>query len=184
MVRRGLVSLFSVLVALCVVLRAGCSQAADVASSEGEAASAVETPEEQVSSEEDAQTRAVPSGAASRGGDMWLPEDGSYISKDEVAWYLHTYGHLPKNFVTKKEAQAAGWKTKGLSLGEACPGCSIGGDRFGNYEGLLPKAKGRTWWECDIDTHGKSRGPKRIVFSSDGLIYYTDDHYESFVRLY
>ena len=62
---------------------------------------------------------------------------------------------------------------------------SIGGDRFGNYEELLPDANGRTWTECDIDTlHAKSRGAKRIVFSNDGLIYYTDDHYESFELLY
>ena len=65
------------------------------------------------------------------------------------------------------------------------PGMCIGGDRFGNYEGLLPDAKGRRWTECDIDTLGaKSRGAKRIVFSNDGLIYYTDDHYESFELLY
>ena len=58
-------------------------------------------------------------------------------------------------------------------------------DFFGNYEGLLPKAKGRTWKECDIDTLGKrARGPKRIIFSNDGLIYYTDDHYESYTQLY
>ena len=56
---------------------------------------------------------------------------------------------------------------------------------FGNYEGLLPKAEGRVWYECDIDTLGsKRRGAKRIVFSSDGLVYYTGDHYESFTELY
>jgi len=114
-----------------------------------------------------------------------IDEDGSYTSKDEVALYIHTYGHLPNNFVTKDEAEDAGWKTEGLDIDEACPGKSIGGDRFGNREGLLPKAKGRTWYECDIDYHGgRSRGPKRIVYSSDGLIYYTEDHYESFEQLY
>ena len=60
-----------------------------------------------------------------------------------------------------------------------------GGDVFQNREGLLPKVKGRTYYECDIGTTGKkSRGSKRIVFSNDGLIYYTDDHYESFTLLY
>ena len=99
--------------------------------------------------------------------------------------YLHTYGHLPDNFVTKDEAEDAGWKTEGLNVDEACPGKSIGGDRFGNREGKLPKAKGRTWYECDIDyTGGRSRGAKRIVYSNDGLIYYTDDHYKSFEQLY
>ena len=61
----------------------------------------------------------------------------------------------------------------------------IGGDRFGNYEGLLPDAPGREYHECDIDTlHAASRGAKRIVYSNDGLIYYTEDHYESFILLY
>ena len=61
----------------------------------------------------------------------------------------------------------------------------IGGDRFGNYEGLLPEKDGRTYYECDIDTLGaETRGVKRIVYSSDGFIYYTEDHYESFELLY
>ena len=112
-----------------------------------------------------------------------VAEDGSYSDKDHVALYIHTYGHLPSNFVTKKEAQAAGWP--GGSLEGYFPGCSIGGDSFGNREGLLPSKKGRKYTECDIDTKGaKSRGAKRIVFSNDGLIYYTDDHYESFTLLY
>ena len=100
-----------------------------------------------------------------------------------MALYIHTYGHLPKNFMTKKEAQKLGWE--GGSLEKFAPGMCIGGDKFGNYEGLLPDAPGRKWTECDIDTLGaKSRGAKRIVFSNDGLIYYTDDHYESFELLY
>lgn len=112
-----------------------------------------------------------------------LDEDGVYTTKDDVALYLHTYGHLPSNFITKKEAQALGWS--GGSLEPYAPGKCIGGSRFGNYEGLLPEAAGRTYTECDIDTLGASkRGAKRIVFSNDGLIYYTDDHYESFELLY
>ena len=113
-----------------------------------------------------------------------LPDpDGSYTTKEDVALYIHTYGCLPHNFMTKKEAQALGWE--GGSLEKYAPGMCIGGDRFGNYEGLLPEAEGRKYKECDIDTLGASkRGAKRIVFSDDGLIYYTDDHYESFELLY
>lgn len=110
-------------------------------------------------------------------------EDGVYDSKEDVALYIETYNHLPSNYITKKEAEAEGWS--GGSLEKYCPGKCIGGDRFGNREGLLPKAKDRSYTECDIDTLGaKSRGAKRIVFSNDGLIYYTDDHYESFTLLY
>ncbi len=112
-----------------------------------------------------------------------LPEDGSYTSKEDVALYIHLYGHLPENFITKNEARDLGWEGGGLE--DYAPGKCIGGDRFGNYEGLLPDAPGRKWTECDIDTLGKnSRGAKRIVFSNDGLVYYTDDHYESFTLLY
>lgn len=112
-----------------------------------------------------------------------IAEDGVYSAKDDVALYLHTYGHLPGNYMTKKEAQALGWE--GGKLEPYAPGKCIGGDRFGNYEDQLPKKKGRTYYECDIDTLGRSgRGAKRIVYSSDGLIYYTGDHYENFELLY
>ena len=111
-----------------------------------------------------------------------IDEDGWYYSKDEVALYIHTYGRLPGNFVSKAEAEKAGWS--GGSVEKYLPGRAIGGGRFGNYEGILPKAQGRTWTECDINTQGKSsRGAERIVFSNDGLIYYTFDHYESFELL-
>ena len=112
-----------------------------------------------------------------------LPEDGSYTTRDDVALYIHLYGHLPGNFITKKQAEALGWS--GGSLEPYAPGKCIGGSRFGNYEGLLPEKEGRTYTECDIDTLGaKRRGAKRIVFSNDGLVFYTDDHYESFTLLY
>jgi len=110
-----------------------------------------------------------------------IDENGSYTSKEDVAMYIYTYGHLPYNFITKNEARELGWE--GGSVEDYAPGCSIGGDRFGNYEGILPE--GKKYTECDIDTLGKkSRGAKRIVFSNDGCIYYTDDHYETFELLY
>lgn len=112
-----------------------------------------------------------------------IDEDGSYTTKEDVALYIHTYGHLPDNFITKKEAESLGWSGGGLD--DYAYGCCIGGNRFGNYEGLLPEADGRSYTECDIDTmHASRRGAKRIVFSNDGLIYYTEDHYESFTLLY
>ena len=114
-------------------------------------------------------------------GSTLISADGIYTSKEDVALYIHTYGCLPMNFMTKKEARELGWE--GGSLEKFAPGMCIGGDRFGNYEGLLPED--RDYLECDIDTLGaKERGAKRIVFSEDGLIFYTDDHYESFELLY
>ncbi len=112
-----------------------------------------------------------------------LDRDGVYTSKEDVALYLYLYGELPDNFITKKEARKLGWE--GGSLEPYAPGKCIGGDRFGNYEGILPEASGRTYKECDIDTlYASSRGAKRIVYSSDGLIYYTEDHYASFELIY
>ena len=112
-----------------------------------------------------------------------IDEDGYYTTKEDVALYIYTYGHLPDNFITKKEAESLGWSGGGLD--DYAYGYCIGGNRFGNYEGLLPEADGRTYTECDIDTmHASKRGAKRIVFSNDGLIYYTDDYYESFTLLY
>lgn len=117
------------------------------------------------------------------GPGAYLDEYGTYTSKEDVAEYLATYRELPENFMTKKEAEELGWT--GGSLEEHAPGMCIGGDKFGNYEKLLPVKKGRTYYECDIDTLGaKKRGTKRIVYSNDGLIYYTEDHYESFTLLY
>ena len=113
-----------------------------------------------------------------------VEESGEYTSKDEVAAYLNEFGHLPDNFITKKEAQALGWESKEGNLDEVAPGKSIGGDYFGNYEEVLPDAEGRTYHECDIDYEGGFRNAKRIVYSDDGLIYYTEDHYETFEVLY
>lgn len=112
-----------------------------------------------------------------------VDKDGEYDDKDHVALYIHLYGKLPKNYMTKKEAESNGWT--GGSLDQLIKGKAIGGTYFGNYEGRLPKKKGRSYYECDIDTIGsKSRGAKRIIYSDDGLVYYTDDHYETFTLLY
>ena len=130
-----------------------------------------------------APTESAPSPNLQEPEEPQLSEDGSYTTQEDVALYIHLYGRLPKNFITKKEAQALGWS--GGELEPYAPGKCIGGDRFGNYEGLLPEKKGRSYQECDIDTLGaKERGAKRIVFSNDGLIYYTPDHYKSFELLY
>ncbi len=136
-----------------------------------------------------AETPAVaeaPDAAEAAGGESPAPaldESGVYSAKEDVALFLHLYGRLPDNFITKREARALGWEGGGLD--PYAYGKCIGGDRFGNYEGLLPEESGRSYYECDIDTlHQSSRGAKRIVFSNDGLIYYTGDHYDSFTLLY
>ena len=117
-------------------------------------------------------------------GEPDLDEDGHYTTKEDVALYLYLYQHLPENFITKNEAKKLGWVSNEGNLGDVAPGMSIGGDKFGNREGLLPKKDGRQYYECDINSDGGYRGAERIVYSNDGLIYYTGDHYESFELLY
>lgn len=116
-------------------------------------------------------------------GGITVKKDGTYTDKDHVAAYIHKYKMLPSNYITKKEARKLGWKEEG-TLDRVAPGKSIGGDRFGNYEKLLPEKNGRTWKECDIDYVKGNRNAKRICYSDDGLIYYSPSHYKDFERLY
>ena len=165
----SLLTLFALLLSLC-----GCSEAAPIAAyTQTEAVSANVLPADTLPAE----TLPPETGET----EAYIDPYGSYTTKEDVALYIHLYGELPLNFMTKKHARALGWE--GGSLEPVAPGMCIGGDYFGNYEGLLPED--REYTECDIDTLGKnSRGAKRIVFSDDGLIYYTEDHYESFELLY
>ena len=117
-------------------------------------------------------------------GTLRVEEDQEYSDRDHVALYLHTFGKLPSNYISKAGAKENGWVDEQGNLQEVLPGMSIGGDRFLNAEGRLPEKDGREWKECDVDYSGGFRNGKRIVWSDDGLIYYTEDHYESFELLY
>lgn len=110
-----------------------------------------------------------------------VEKDGSYTSPEDVAEYIHTFGTLPQNYITKKEAQKLGWNSSEGNLWEVAPDKSIGGDRFGNREGLLPDGD---YKECDVNYEGGYRGAERLIFGTDGSIYYTNDHYKSFTQLY
>lgn len=113
-----------------------------------------------------------------------IEESGHYTTKEEVSLYLETYEQLPDNFITKNEAQKLGWQSSKGNLWDVSDKLSIGGDKFGNREGLLPNKKGRQYYEADINYEGGFRGAERLVYSNDGLIYYTEDHYDSFTKLY
>ncbi|MGN0664772.1 MAG: ribonuclease domain-containing protein [Negativibacillus sp.] len=113
-----------------------------------------------------------------------LDESGRYTSPEDVALYIHQYNKLPVNFITKNEAKKLGWDNQKGNLWNVTDQMSIGGDRFGNYEGALPEAEGRTWKECDVNYQGGYRGSERLLYSSDGLIFYTADHYQTFTQLY
>lgn len=178
---------FLLLIVFSLSMLTGCTQeeselAADVLNAVVETALEEDTAEAELSDEAlqeetSAEESDVPDGLS-------VSEDGTYKTKDEVAAYLNEYGHLPSNFITKKEAKELGWVSSEGNLDEVAPGMSIGGDYFGNYEGVLPEEDGREYHECDIDFDGTYRNAKRIVYSNDGLIYYTEDHYETFELLY
>ena len=133
------------------------------------------------SPEEAPQDEAAPADEVSETTDT-VGEHTYYYDVDHVVLYLDTYGHLPENYITKDEARALGWE--GGSVEVYQEGAAIGGDRFGNREGLLPEQTGRSYTECDINTDGAdSRGAARLIFSNDGLYFYTSDHYASFTEL-
>lgn len=102
----------------------------------------------------------------------------------EVADYIKKYNRLPDNFITKKDAGTLGWNPSKGNLWAVAPGKSIGGDVFRNREKKLPVKRGRIWYEADIDYQGGKRGKDRILFSRDGLIYKTEDHYRTFTRMH
>ena len=110
-----------------------------------------------------------------------LNEYGEYSNETEVAAYLHVFGQLPCNYITMNEAKELGWKSKKDNLAEVMPGCSIGGDEYDNKKEDLPTKKNRTWYECDVNTVDGKRGKERLLYSDDGLIYYSPDKYKTFI---
>ena len=182
-----IIALFMVICAMTLSLMTGCVRRRVPAGTTATAVTAMET-SAPVTSKASRKTEETSEKTSSQSTDKTeqkalIDENGTYDSAKDVALYIHTYNKLPSNYITKKEAKSLGWN--GGSLEEYAPGKCIGGDRYGNYEGLLPEKKGRSYTECDIGTLGKSsRGAKRIVFSNDGLIYYTKDHYKTFTLMY
>lgn len=110
--------------------------------------------------------------------------DGPIIDPQSIADYIFANGCLPDNFITKKQAQKLGWDSTRNYVSDVAPGKSIGGDYFGNYEGLVPTAKGREYHECDCYYISGKRSAYRIIYSNDGLVFYTEDHYQTFIPMY
>ena len=111
-------------------------------------------------------------------------ETGPIIEPQAIADYIFEHGELPPNFITKKEAQALGWDSSWNYVSDVAPGMSIGGDYYGNYERLLPKVENRLYYEADCFYHGGKRNQYRIVFSNDCHVWYTEDHYQTFIELF
>lgn len=170
MMKKRWISYFAAFLVFCMTLFGGCGTAVEKQSGQ---------PMQEQSQGQQQETDAPDTDSTEE-----IAEDGSYTSPEDVALYIHTYEKLPGNFITKKDAEALGWDSKKGNLWEVADGKSIGGDHFGNYEGLLPQEDGLTYKECDVNYEGGFRGAERIIYSNQGDIYYTGDHYESFEQLY
>ena len=97
-------------------------------------------------------------------------------------WLAHK-GKLPENYLTKEEARKLGWKDKEGNLAKIIEGKMIGGNVYRNRDGKLPQANGRIWYEADINYTSGYRGTERILYSNDGLIFVTYDHYQTFYEI-
>ena len=109
---------------------------------------------------------------------------GPIDAAQELADYFFEHGELPENFIRKQEAERLGWDNRYNYVSDVAPGKSIGGDYFGNYERLLPVVKGRKYYEADCFYNGGKRNAFRIIFSNDGHVWYTEDHYNTFIELF
>ncbi|MBD1227216.1 ribonuclease domain-containing protein [Xenorhabdus griffiniae] len=103
--------------------------------------------------------------------------------QNRVADYLRQHHTLPDYYITKKQARRLGWNARAGNLCEVLPGKAIGGDKFSNREHKLPTKSGRHWFEADVNYRCGHRGSDRLLYSNDGFIYLTVDHYNSFTRL-
>ena len=97
--------------------------------------------------------------------------------------YLKDFGILPDYYIGKKQAQKAGWQSWKGNLDEVLPDKMIGGDIYKNKDGKLPNAPGRVWYEADINYTEGYRNRERILYSSDGLMFATYDHYQTFYEI-
>lgn len=174
---------------LFMLVLSGCGGATPAAQPEAESPEAVTQPAEPEIDVESEEVNESPAPlteleALLAEAESNVEEGGRYTAPEEVAAYLHLYGELPENFITKRKATDLGWESNKGNLWDVTDEMSIGGDSFGNREGRLPDQDGRKWYECDVNYEGGYRGAERLVYSNDGLIYYTDDHYGTFVQFY
>ena len=98
-------------------------------------------------------------------------------------WFVKHLKQLPDNYLTGYDAKREGWNPKQGNLGEVLPGYMIFGGVYHNLNGHLPEQKGRVWFEADLNYTSGYRNNKRLVFSNDGLVFVTYDHYETFIEV-
>ncbi len=100
-----------------------------------------------------------------------------------VDLYLALHGRLPDYYISEADAQEQGWQKWLGNLADILPGKVIGGDIFENRKHKLPESSGRIWYEADLDYDGGYRNNCRLLFSNDGLLFVTYDHYMTFYEI-
>ena len=120
---------------------------------------------------------------------LWVPirtkkvGTATDVGKDGADWVLFYQRKLPDYYVDKTTAYRFGWKTKHKYLDKVLPNKMVGGDPYENEDSKLPSAPGRIWYEADINYIGGKRNRQRILYSNDGLIFVTYDHYQTFYEI-
>ncbi len=112
------------------------------------------------------------------------PTEAQIAHRNGADVYLRIYGRLPSNYISKKDAINAGWINILGNLNAVAPDKVIGGDVYRNKNGHLPSAPGRVWYEADINYDTGYRNDHRLLYSNDGLIFATYDHYMTFVQIH
>lgn len=103
------------------------------------------------------------------------------LTKENVVInYVKKNHELPDYYLTKSEARNQGWNASAGNLCEVLPGKAIGGDKFSNREKQLPK--GNQYFEADVNYNCGNRNGDRIVFTKNGEVWLTHDHYRSFEK--
>ncbi|KIA88232.1 ribonuclease domain-containing protein [Kaistella jeonii] len=101
-------------------------------------------------------------------------------NEKKVINYVKATRRLPDYYVTKSEAKKSGWVPSKGNLCDVLPGKAIGGDRFSNREKNLPGNE--QYYEADVNYNCGNRNADRIVFTVNGDIFLTKDHYKSFQK--
>ena len=99
------------------------------------------------------------------------PQQTAITAPQDIADYIFAHGTLPDNFLTKSEARQLGWDSSQNYVSDVAPGYSIGGDKFGNYEGLLPEASGRKWYEADANYTAARRRANPLLVGRAGVLH-------------
>lgn len=97
-------------------------------------------------------------------------------------WKLMYEGILPDYYISWEDILALGWK-EGKWPSNFAPGKMITHGTYQNRNEHLPQSPGRIWYEADINYKTGKRNTQRVLWSNDGLIFVTYDHYETFYEI-